>query len=531
MNEELCALWRANPSVNPLTNRVIKIDGPVYQTLAKQCSALYALYDASPSVPPLSVPSLSVSSPSLPLNEKEEFASETYINNRIFEKGLHHLRQVLPDLKKETKDENKKDLCHVCYVIEKEVLPSAKKPLDYARTLDSLSIPNHVSYHHQNALPTLRLLSAFNCHDGQRKLTLGLLEFLVKAMDELKCKPEDVFVVYAGGSSLAASVAISLFPELRISLYDPDDKSVFRMLAPSIKNKIMVYKHRSDLPAYQVKFAPLMIFTNNAGWFSDQTARYCREKLFPMSERKYLLFVSDIRGDTDEYDIVTDMRSQMRWTLMLKAAFYMHKFRLPYQNEENTETIKSMYDDLHHIKPYFSKITIENPEMKNNPNAILYLSGEPLLQPFGPQRTTELRLIGKTAKNNQFTFRYYDVMKTENQAALFNNLYRGYAHYAYTTMTGEKIVNSFEKVTEYYIIAQCASLLSLPELTQDEKIKKVGDIVDKVLQERISEKVSIDQCKYMSLQKYLQKNKQKYEEVVPDYFQKIFAPYRKIRSS
>ncbi len=530
MNEELCALWRANPSVNPLTNRVIKIDGPVYQTLAKQCSALNA--SASPSI---ALPSISL--PSISLNEKED----EFENNRIFQKGLHHLQEVLPELKKEIKNEikneNQKDSCHVCYVIEKQVLPSAQKPLPYARTLDSLSIPNHVSYHHQNALPTLRLLSAFNCHDGQRKLTLGLLEFLAKSMDNLHCKPEDVFVVYAGGSSMAASVAISLFPELRISLYDPDDRSVFRMLPSSIKNKTMVYKQRSDLPAYQVKFAPLMIFTNNAGWFNDHTARYCRERLFPMSRRKHLLFVSDIRGDTEEYDIVTDMRSQMRWTLMLKASFYMHKFRLPYQNEENTETIKSMYDDLHHVKSFLSKITIENIEMKNNPNAILYLSGEPLLQAFGPQRTTELRLIGKAGKNNHYTFRYYDVMKTENQSALFNNVYRSYAHYAYTTMSGQKIVNSFEKVTEYYIIAQCASLLlsllSSPEseLTEDKKVKKVADLVDKVLQERISEKIGVDQCKYMSLQKYLQKNKQKYEEVVPDYFQKIFAPYRKIRSS
>lgn len=457
-------------------------------------------------------------------NTKNEFMDEK--NNEIFNRSETHIKNIIPSFKKGTS-------------IEKQVLPylekvisSKNEPIPLKRTLDELKIDTTLSYSELSASDKIREMSLFNCHDGQRKLTLGYLEFIAKSIKDLKCSPKDVFIVYAGSSGLACAIALSVFPDLMMAAYDPNP-NIVNYLPRLVRNKTSFYKNRADVPESQIKWQPLMIFTDKAGWFNDKVAMYCKNVLFPLSGRKHLLFVSDVRAETKEIDIVTDMKNQMRWTIMLKCDYYMHKFRLPYFDTTNQNVIKGMYNDLRHIYPYVSSQPhIKNKNESNNPSSILYLDGQMFIQPFGPQRTTEFRLIGKPDVKSHFhsyVLNYYDVTRIENQSSLFNNIFRGYASFTISSNMRhiKTYISSYEKVAEYYILMSC--IITGYSVFNEKNGKSNGNMmrelynmVNTIMLEIVKIKPNMDACKYVSMMKTLRKDKKKYHSTVPPYFDEIF---------
>ena len=85
----------------------------------------------------------------------------------------------------------------------------------------------------------LDVLSVLNCHNGQKKLTLSVLEFLAFSLMKLKCAQNEVIVVYAGASGLASVVAANIFKDVKFVLYDPAPNTV--ALMPRFEDKV-VYK-------------------------------------------------------------------------------------------------------------------------------------------------------------------------------------------------------------------------------------------------------------------------------------------------
>lgn len=100
---------------------------------------------------------------------------------------------------------------------------------------DAVSVP----YADIDRSLTLRKLSIANCHDGQRKLTMALLEFVSQAILRLQCAPSDLLVVYAGASGLASAITSSVFPGLKMVLYDPAPNTLSHMPV-SYENKRII---------------------------------------------------------------------------------------------------------------------------------------------------------------------------------------------------------------------------------------------------------------------------------------------------
>lgn len=517
LTKDICKVWMTNPNINPLTSRKILKSGRIFQNFKKACERHSLYFEEGEEI--LSQQSnqqrhekkkkTEVAKPNFAWNEE---------NNEIFKNSSTHIKNILPHFKNGTQSERKL-VPHL-----DNVLTSKESPIPFHRTLDEINISQDIPYSVQSSSDRIRELSYFNCHDGQRKLTLGYLEFISNSIIDLKCKPDDIFIIYAGSSGLASSIALSLFPDLMMAIYDPDPNTV-GFLPKVIRDKTAIYKNRADVAEKQIKWSPLMIFTDKAGWFTDAIATYCKNVLFPLSGRKHLLFVSDVRAETGELDIVKDMQSQMRWTIMLKCDYYMHKFRLPYFDVTNQVKIKNMYEDIRHLYPFLkSKPPIINSAQKDNASSVLYLDGTMFVQPFGPQRTTEFRLIGKPDAKKMYSLKYYNVTKIDNQSALFNNIYRGFASFKYGPKSSE-YVSSYEKIAEYHILMNCVntgySVVEM-EMEKEIKIRDMYNILNTIMLEIVKIKPNMDACKYVSMMKAIRKGKKKYNEIVPSYYDQIF---------
>jgi len=297
----------------------------------------------------------------------------------------------------------------------RNVLKTYEKPLDIPRTFNDLenffeNTPP-LDYETISSNDNLKWMSILNSHTGQRKLAYGLLDFVNKSISELNCKDEDVYLVYPGASSIAASSVACFYPNIKIIMFDKD-KSLKDLIPSMMKKKITLFNSLShDI---------LKVTTPMVGiidWFSDETCEVIKNTLFPMSKRKYLLFVSDIRKDTDNLSIVNDMKNQMKWIMDIQSDAYMVKFRIPYLDESKKQEIYDMYNEMSKGLPI-----VKDKEKEG----FLYLQGSLQLQSFGPQRTTELRLI-HVDPSKQFSVTYYNPNLIEDIMSTFNSFYRNNA--------------------------------------------------------------------------------------------------------
>ena len=198
-------------------------------------------------------------------------------------------------------------------------------------------------------------------HWGQRKLLLSEIEFLTLIGDEALAGGT---VVYAGAAPGTHVGCLSeMFPRVNFVLVDPAPFTV----KPSAKIRLI-----SDL-------------------FTDELAMELKDQY----GQNNVYFVSDIRtADPDrdtpgesERKIKSDMEAQMRWHLMMESKRSMFKFRLPWDDESSE-----------------------------------YLDGDVYLPVWGPQTTTECRLVTRAGQPR--AMRTYDHKKYESQMFYFNSLTR-----------------------------------------------------------------------------------------------------------
>jgi hypothetical protein len=128
------------------------------------------------------------------------------------------------------------------------------------------------------------------------------------------------------------------------------------------------------------------------------------------------LFISDIRVDNKEEDIIKDMRDQAFWGTELNSPFMLHKFRLPY---EELETIPKS-----NLQFKLNDKLFTNPNFKTTKN-MMYLKGDIYLQIFPPPYSGELRLFVEQ-KNGKYEFAEYDYLDIENRLVYFNSYIRPY---------------------------------------------------------------------------------------------------------
>lgn len=351
-------------------------------------------------------------------------------------------------------------------------LNSYVAPLQLFRTLEDFTPDRTVRYPDITKIRHLDVLSAGNCHNGQKKLTMSVLEFVAAAISRLKCPQSDLFVVYAGASGLASVVAATVFTDVQFMLFDPAPNTV--KLLPPFPDKVVYTRvddgHVPDLSKQ------LVIYTDRAGWFTDDTAR--RVKL--LATRKHLLFISDIRVEATESAIIDDMRNQERWALLTESSMYMFKFRIPYGWDDG---VKARYNDFSHMSFDATGVHLKPPEHNsqlrthNSAPSFTYLAGDLYIQLYPRQRTGELRLIGARNTDGTYDLKQFFTRDIEDKMALFNYIYRSHVHFKYGRskyFLTENDMPMYEPVAEYAIICKCC--LALGSRTKEMQLKMHHDV-------------------------------------------------------
>lgn len=264
----------------------------------------------------------------------------------------------------------------------------------------------------------------FNCHDGQRKLLWSEIEFYT--LISQKYNLEDILVVYAGsGEGIHMSIIFDLFPQLDFILIDPT-KSL--CTHPIMKNKEKVIQINE--------------------YYTDDSYK----KILSLNTKnKKIVFMSDIREDTDENAIWKNMIQQQLWCIQLDSIAYLLKFRLPYYfpnyNPKDSEYLLPLSKE----KSNYSFKTLKDTE-------VVYLKGDIYLQIYAPAKSTENRLLYIRSPNESFTFTSYDIKVYENQCFYFNT-YTRHENFKYQESELCKFNllgfdDGYESICEYFILYQ-----------------------------------------------------------------------------
>jgi len=500
--EEEINRWVARPDFNPRTGRRIKESGTLFRKL-------------------------------------RDLATATTGQGREKREDVLSSRPLLAYFKRTVRDEvSSKALLTKIDRHVRRAVASYDDPLPLARTIEDMDIPAPLSYSDTRVSSLMYDLTVTNCHDGQKKLTMSLLEFVAESLARLECSPEDVLLVYAGASGLAAAVASCVFPGLKLVLFEPSD-DVLTYTPAAFKNTIVI---RTPLPSSGSDNSnwrrnnvstgsssvftgkEVVIFTGRAGWFDDSAAHYCRHVFFPASGKTHILFTSDIRkgkdGNTDEVEIAQDMRDQMRWTMQTGCSAYMHKFRFPYLDDANEKEIVRRYHDLTDLpaEAFDYKPSRRAKASDGGDFRMPYLDGLLYIQLYARQRSLELRLIGfaqdplAPVPSKRYSLRDYD--NVEDKMTTFNAFYRTHARYASASSEGleridddelqppESVPAFYEIMAEYLIAAKCVACTGCLK-----PVSAIHDIIRDYVG-KFSKKTPLT-CHLISAAKHLQQNKNK----------------------
>lgn len=205
-----------------------------------------------------------------------------------------------------------------------------------------------------------------NGHWGQFKLLLSEIRFLSEYYDLLS----DVKIVYAGGADgRHITILLDMFPQVKEwHLYDP--RSFYPGLDKNPKIKLNPF------------YSKINKETEGYGYFTDEVAQhYSKDKI---------LFISDIRTNPSEEEILANQNMQMSWVLKMNPKAIMLKFKCPYPDS------------------IFKGYEYE------------YLNGNIELQSFSPVTSAETRLVAESP----YTINKYDIRKYEENMAYWNQYER-----------------------------------------------------------------------------------------------------------
>ena len=358
-------------------------------------------------------------------------------------------------------------------------LPVFRTLGDFSKTLETKAVHSGttVPYAEIVKMRELDRLTSVNCHNGQKKLAMSVLEFVAVAIANLKCAQSELLIVYAGASGLSSVIALTVFKELQMVLYDPAANTV--SLMPPFADKV-VYTRKEDGEAEPDMSKRLLVYTAKAGWFDDAAARKWSLIGPKTQQRKHVLFISDIRVKATEPAIVQDMLNQERWALLIGSSMYMFKFRLPYHFDA---AVERAYGDMAHLEATGRTLILPTGHSKGQPTGhptghtkgkqFSYLDGDLYIQLYGRQMTAEVRMIGARDKSTQaYKMRSYDIADIEDKLALFNSIYRSHAKFSYANY---KIAQpSYEAVAEYAILSKCCRALG--SRTKESQVLMLTDV-------------------------------------------------------
>jgi len=269
------------------------------------------------------------------------------------------------------------------------------------------------------------------CHWGQRKLLYSEIEFLLycaKHIDLSEC-----VVLYVGSApGNHTNILIEMFPMLRWLLYDPREFAIDKKYIDS---------------------GVVEIHTGDDGFFTDNHVQKVLDN--PITKGKKILFVSDIRFNTDEKQIFAENINQQRWLIGLNAFAYILKLRILYDYRKKFEY------DISDIKDKLDMNDLIVPD--NLIGKFLYLDGEVVTQLYAPIYSGEGRLFGKIGSDNKYKCRYYDYQKYEENMMYFNEVVR---QQKFSYKDSEKVKqhilefsDTYDNVGEYYLIRKYQKII------------------------------------------------------------------------
>lgn len=331
--------------------------------------------------------------------------------------------------------------------LDKAISSHVEHPVGIVRTLDEMdAVFGRVPY--REDMGPLKPLLRDNCHIGQRKLALALIEFMTKAITSCK---SDVFVVYPGASIMACLAAANLFPRARFICYDPS----FASTVPNVRRELgsradaamrdvtifkqAVARAEDAVDAFE-RGASIVVFTDASGMYTDtshELAATVRSRIaLEEGFRREILFVSDVRMDRKgkepgELQIANEMAAQARWIQLIDAQYWVLKMRLPFLDGDGVldPKIAAVYAELARTMGYVGE----------EPGSVPYLDGDAYVQLYGRESTTEMRLVG--LKGCQM--RMHAIRPVEQIMAAFNVVHR-----AHTRFTDDSRMPGFADVVD-----------------------------------------------------------------------------------
>jgi hypothetical protein len=262
------------------------------------------------------------------------------------------------------------------------------------------------------------------CHWGQLKLFYTEIEFITLCI-ERGYNLDNCTMLYIGAApGTHIKYLHKLFPTLHWILIDPNHFNI----------------HENDY---------IDIFTKKDGFFTDDMIPLIKSHHF-IKRYPNLLFISDIRTNTQETTIFKEMLDQQRWLLKLRADMSMLKFRLPYTIKDGNSNWKYSLQD---IKPYIKT----NIKYKTGAYNLYYLYGDIYVQLFPPKFSTETRLIIDRKRDGYKMYNYNTVVYEEKCFHYNTNIRIVPCHYKQAENLKYHILgatNNYETCSEYYIVEQ-----------------------------------------------------------------------------
>lgn len=269
------------------------------------------------------------------------------------------------------------------------------------------------------------------CHWGQRKLFYTEVEFLTIASQHMNIDKEECLIVSIGAANGAHTALYKdLFPNTQFLMYDPAKFAI-----------------QQD--------SQFIIKTDKDGFFTDDTI----QDVIRIANGRKILYICDIRMETDELSIWENMKQQQRWGIQLGVEMMMLKMRLPFTTDVTID-----HDFSYSLDGIADKVVVQ--DMNNKKwNNLLYLDGGIFIQIHAPVRSTETRLItgkikymnSKASDTNgeKYALKYYDSIEYEEKMNHFNLHERNYT-YSYKKSDDIKnhllgFWNNYDTTGEYYI--------------------------------------------------------------------------------
>ena len=261
-----------------------------------------------------------------------------------------------------------------------------------------------------------------NCHIGQRKLTLALLEFLTLVRARHR---GPLLLVYAGASLVAATVAVELFRDVFVLAFDPNRKATVdnarhELGKDRLDRSLAVLEdlnaRDADAAARAFVLRRVVLCTGAAGTYGDDTHAFVAQTAKTLGAQ--IAFASDVRsgGDGKRTDLIMrDMLNQARWALQLQTPFFQFKFRMPFPDEMQGDTGKRILDEFKRFAE-FEALGLALPTRAPKGLKLPYLAGDLLLQVHPRPDTTEMRLTSTRTPS----VKWYDLKRIEEVMAAFN---------------------------------------------------------------------------------------------------------------